>query len=286
MSLKDEGGGGFAYEVIQEEGEGQAGSTEDTCEDVEGERDVADYVDMEVRNYFHNHQIYNQENDYEDMTGHSRQHSRQHNSRNPIPGIIQRLEDNETDYFNHVVPVIEETFERYMYDAFLLKQRMLQQIYQHLRHNIIHRQTRSLYCDTDSIVFVSRPGDQYNPLLGNYLGDLTSELDRGDSIKSWNAAGPKSYAYVTGRGKVTLRAKGITQNYENCKKFNFDSLTALVEPYLKDPETRREISARYNTITRNLKTFELTNKERVINFGIVCDKRRLFADGKTLPFGY
>ncbi|XP_054622457.1 uncharacterized protein LOC129182178 [Dunckerocampus dactyliophorus] len=147
-------------------------------------------------------------------------------------------------------------------------------------------QDRVLYCDTDSIVYTSSPSDQYNPPLGNYLGDLTSELDHGDYICNWSAAGPKSYAYLTQQGKVTLRAKGITQNYENCKKINFDSLTDLVEGYLREPDNRREISTHYNKITRNMKAFELTNKQRIINFAVVYDKRRLLADGKTLPFGY
>lgn len=79
-------------------------------------------------------------------------------------------------------------------------------------------QERVLYCDTDPVVYTFNPHDRYDPPLGNSLGDLTSELDPNDYICNWTAAGPKCYAYLTHRGKVTLRAKGITQNYENCKK--------------------------------------------------------------------
>lgn len=79
-------------------------------------------------------------------------------------------------------------------------------------------QERVLYCDTDLVVYTSNPHDRYNPSLGNFLGDLTSELDPNDYICYWTAAGPKSYVYVIHHGKVTLRAEGITQNYENCKK--------------------------------------------------------------------
>ena len=117
--------------------EGWHASAEDGDEDDGGETDA----DMEVRNYFHN-----QENDYEDMTGHSR--------RSPTPDIIHCLEDIESDYFKRVVPVIEEAFERYMYDAFQLKEQMLVRIYQRLRHNINRAQTRSLDVSTTSRAIV------------------------------------------------------------------------------------------------------------------------------------
>lgn len=132
-------------------------------------------------------------------------------------------------------------------------------------------QERVLYCDTDLVVYTSNPHDRYNPSLCNFLGDLTSELDPNDYICYWTAAGPKSYVYVIHHGKVTLRAEGITQNYENCKKINLDTLADLVEGYLEDPDVRREIPTQHNKITRNMKTFELTNKCRVINFAVVFE---------------
>ena len=38
------------------------------------------------------------------------------------------------------------------------------------------------------------------PLLGDYLGDLTDELD-GDYITTFISGGPKNYAYLTNNGK-------------------------------------------------------------------------------------
>lgn len=35
--------------------------------------------------------------------------------------------------------------------------------------------------DTDSVIYVSRPG-QYDPLLGDYLGEPTDELGAGEHI--------------------------------------------------------------------------------------------------------
>lgn len=40
---------------------------------------------------------------------------------------------------------------------------------------------RVLYHDTDSVIYISNPGDP-EPPLGDFLGDLTSELDADDHI--------------------------------------------------------------------------------------------------------
>ena len=60
-------------------------------------------------------------------------------------------------------------------------------------------QERILYYDTDSVVFVHEPGKP-EPPLGDYLGDLTDELD-GDYITTFISGGPKNYAYVTNNDK-------------------------------------------------------------------------------------
>ena len=61
--------------------------------------------------------------------------------------------------------------------------------------------TRCLYFDTDSIIFISRPGE-YEPKLGNYLGEFTNEIDPkdGNYIVEFVSAGPKNYAYLLDTG--------------------------------------------------------------------------------------
>ena len=56
-------------------------------------------------------------------------------------------------------------------------------------------QEQVLYYDTDSVIYVHEPGKP-EPPLGDYLGDLTDELD-GDYITEFMSGGPKNYAYVT-----------------------------------------------------------------------------------------
>lgn len=119
------------------------------------------------------------------------------------------------------------------------------------------------------------------------LGDLTNELG-GDSIQEFVAAGPKSYAYQTrNEKKVVMRVKGITQTLECCERVNFDSVRELVEGYLHNSrEGVMEIPQ--HSIRRDKREFVLDISEKVYIYieKVIYDKRHLFADGTTLPFGY
>jgi len=60
--------------------------------------------------------------------------------------------------------------------------------------------SRVLYCNTDSCIYVSRgEPSEYEPCTGNFLGDMTDELEnygRGNFIESFVSEGPKFYTYV------------------------------------------------------------------------------------------
>ena len=59
-------------------------------------------------------------------------------------------------------------------------------------------QERVLYYDTDSVIYLSQPG-QPEPRLGNSIGHLTDEL--GDEhITVFTSGGPKNYCYKTNGG--------------------------------------------------------------------------------------
>ena len=87
-------------------------------------------------------------------------------------------------------------------------------------------QERVLYYDTDSVIYVHKPGEP-DPPLGNYLGDLTDELN-GDYITSFVSGGPKNYAYRTKNGKTDTKIRGITLDYAATGKLNHDVVRALV----------------------------------------------------------
>ena len=89
-------------------------------------------------------------------------------------------------------------------------------------------QERVLYYDTDSVIYVHEPGKP-DPPLGDYLGDLTDELDVGDYITTFISGGPKNYAYLTNNGKTETKIRGITLNYDATKKINMDVMRHLVD---------------------------------------------------------
>ena len=82
-----------------------------------------------------------------------------------------------------------------------------------------------------------------------------------------------------------MRIKGITQTHECSEKVNFDSVKELVEGYLADSR-EMVIETPQRTIRRDKKGFLLKNATFLKKFRVVYDKRRLFPDGTTLPFGY
>ncbi|XP_049338297.1 uncharacterized protein LOC125803858 isoform X1 [Astyanax mexicanus] len=146
-------------------------------------------------------------------------------------------------------------------------------------------QQRCLYTDTDSVIFKSKDGD-WMPPLGDYLGELTSELDHGDHIVEFVSSGPKSYGYRTRYGKTVMKVKGITLNYTNAKIVNLSSLIDLVDKSVKSPDCTDEIMTSNNQIVRDKRGFHLKNKSQTKRFRVVYDKRVLLPDSATIPYGY
>jgi len=61
---------------------------------------------------------------------------------------------------------------------------------------------RVLYYDADSVIYLEEEPGQPSPLLGDYLGEFTSELEDDDYIEEFVSGGPKNYGYKTKKGKV------------------------------------------------------------------------------------
>ena len=57
-------------------------------------------------------------------------------------------------------------------------------------------QQRVLYFNTNSFIYTVKPGQPYIP-LGDYIGEMTNELDDDDFIIEFTTAGPKNYSYKT-----------------------------------------------------------------------------------------
>ncbi|XP_066437431.1 uncharacterized protein [Eleutherodactylus coqui] len=148
-------------------------------------------------------------------------------------------------------------------------------------------QERCLYHDTDSVMFVHREGD-WNPPLGDYLGELTSEIPDDTHITEFVSAGPKTYGYKLNTGKTVLKVKGITLNTSATQVVNFDSLKDLVLDYQRnsDPETQKTITVEQPGFVRDKKYWDIETRPLQKTQRCVYTKRYLLDDFTTLPYGY
>lgn len=140
---------------------------------------------------------------------------------------------------------------------------------------------RVVYYDTDSCIFISRPGE-YDPPLGDYLGDLTSELDDGDYITEFVSGGPKNYAYLTHQGKEVCKVKGFTLNFNNAQTINFESMKAVVTSQEKQTLNVQNPSK----ICRNKLKRKLYNRKEDRIYQMVYTKRVKLPNYDTIPYGY
>ena len=146
-------------------------------------------------------------------------------------------------------------------------------------------QERVLYYDTDSVIYIHQPGKP-NPPLGDYLGDLTDELDSGDYITTFISGGPKNYAYITNNGKTETKIRGITLNYNATKKINMDVMRHLVDSHVNGHTEEKVTVENPYKITRDKKERNIVTKKMKKDYRIVYNKRVVKENYGTLPYGY
>ena len=146
-------------------------------------------------------------------------------------------------------------------------------------------QERVLYYDTDSVIYVHEPGKP-DPPLGDYLGDLTDELDVGDYITTFISGGPKNYAYLTNNGKSETKIRGITLNYDATKKINMDVMRHLVDSRVNGYNEEKVTVENPYKITRDKKEKNIVTKKMKKDYRIVYNKRVITENYGTLPYGY
>ena len=140
---------------------------------------------------------------------------------------------------------------------------------------------RVCYYDTDSVVYTVKEGE-WEPPLGDHLGELTNELDDNDWIVTFVSAGPKNYAYKTHRGKTCCKVRGITLNFRTCEKVNFESMVDLVE---KQDDSIITVHNPHKIIRDNTERV-IVSQPQDKQYKIVYDKRVIQPDLDTLPYGY
>ena len=145
-------------------------------------------------------------------------------------------------------------------------------------------QEQVLYYDTDSVIYLHEPGKP-EPSLGDYLGDLTDELD-GDYITAFMSGGPKNYAYVTSNDKRVTKIRGITMDYATTKKLNFEVMCSLLHLYVNCGIQGKVTVDNPFKITRDKKNKKIVTKRTSKGYQIVYNKRVVKENYVTVPYGY
>ena len=145
-------------------------------------------------------------------------------------------------------------------------------------------QEQVLYYDTDSVIYVHEPGKP-EPALGDYLGDLTDELD-GDYITEFMAGGPKNYAYETNNDKRVTKIRGITLNYATLQKLNFEVMRNFIDLYVVCGIQDKVTVDNPFQITRDKKNKKIVTKSMSKDYQIVYNKRVVKENYGTVPYGY
>ena len=97
-----------------------------------------------------------------------------------------------------------------------------------------------MYYDTGSVIYVSNIGKNDVP-LGDYVGELSNELEPGEYIIEFVSRGPKNYAYKTNKGNEPCKVRRFTLNFTNSQLINFESVKTLVIDPAKNRPLRSPI---------------------------------------------
>ena len=142
-----------------------------------------------------------------------------------------------------------------------------------------------LYYNTDSVIYKWKPGDPEIE-LGDYLGDMTNELDE-DFITEFISGGAKNYGYITKNGKVCVKVCGFSLNYRGSKQLNHQVMKRNILQEIQDP-----LPYRRNTNVVNPCHFvcepaskRITTVELVKKYGLVFDKH-VIDRFTSYPYGY
>jgi len=145
-----------------------------------------------------------------------------------------------------------------------------------------------LYCDTDSVIYIQNVDEPPKVETGDYLGDLTDELEEfgsGSYIEEFVSGGPTNYTFPVfcpSAGKRTTKRKveGITLNYETSKIINFTSLRNMI---LEDDTPLHVHNPR---IIRRKHGGVVVSEPEKKEYKFVFKKRRLMDDFDSFPYGY
>ena len=148
-----------------------------------------------------------------------------------------------------------------------------------------------LYFDTDSVVYYEDTNDpnQPRPVLGDYLGEFTNELDDDDYIVEFVSAGPKNYGYKTKNGKVECKVRGFRLNSEGKTQLNYHVMRQNVLDEIQQPldKPRETQVIKTHQIVRDARNYTIFTHPEYKRYKLVFNKRVVDPNTfQTYPIGY
>jgi len=144
---------------------------------------------------------------------------------------------------------------------------------------------------SDSVFYTSLPGQKNLP-TGDYLGDLTDELEEygtGSYVTEFISAGPKNYSYKvysTNDKKIhqVIKVKGHPLDFTAMKHINAGTMKRMVKAFVKSHRQDEVVvvSPRIQRVDHHVLVTRLVRK----TYRVVYDKRVVCDDYSTLPYGY
>ena len=148
---------------------------------------------------------------------------------------------------------------------------------------------RALYHDTDSVAYLSCPGEPDLP-VGSHLGELTDQVaeDYGNKsfITEFCAGGPKNYAYKVAVGgdlkniKVCIKVRGITINRSCDELITFENLKSMVMG------VQHKITVPIPQQIARLPGWKIVTRSTHKDWKAVNTKRRRVDKERTVPHGF
>jgi len=154
---------------------------------------------------------------------------------------------------------------------------------------------RVLYHDTDSVIYSYLPAE-YRPTHGEYLGELTNELDcrevgcKGCATGHWIAefvsCGPKNYSYRLNTGQVVCKVRGFSLNFAASQVLNFESMKKALQCWTDGVEDEHQLSTISTQFLRNKLQPKIITKKMRKKYSVVYNKRRVVENFQTVPYGF
>lgn len=145
---------------------------------------------------------------------------------------------------------------------------------------------RVLYHDTDSIVYIYDPTEEYNVPTSDIWGDWGEEDVSKIGIESFTAIAPKSYGYRLSNGKEMIKFKGVSVKHSHRDILNLSVMEEMVAAHWRGEEMIVSIPQfGFQFIKKDQTTFT-TNSLKNVQFQPSILKGDLHTDGLVYPRGY